>query len=348
MQSTAWLLWIAVLAMAIARPLCAQAVAQRPPLITEQAEQTIDKALGFLARSQSRDGSWRSGVQYGSYPCSMTSLAGMALLSSGSTPVEGRYAANVRRAVDYVVGCSTATGLISRPGEEQRAMYGHGFGMLFLAQAYGMEQDVTRQKRIKEVLDKAVELTGRSQSDMGGWLYTPDSGGDEGSVTITQVQGLRAARDAGIRVPKTIIDKAIDYIEKSADKDGGIRYTARGGGGARPPITAAAVAVLYNAGEYDNPVAAKAIGFMERMMNGDPKRALSGHQFYTMLYLSQAMYQAGDEKWNFYFPPIRDDLIRTQAADGSWNGDGVGTTYGTAIGLITLQLPYRYVPIYQR
>lgn len=339
---------LVALAVCVVSPAPAQRVPQRPPLITEQAQKAIEKASAYLARSQSRDGSWRSGTQYGAYPCTMTSLSGLALLTGGNTPVEGKYAANVRRAVDYVLSCSTNTGLISRPGEEQRPMYGHGFAMLFLAEAYGMEQDATRQNRIKRVLEKAVELTGRSQSDWGGWLYTPDSGGDEGSVTVTQVQGLRAARNAGIKVPKNIIDKAISYIEKSANNDGGIRYTARGGGSARPPITAAAVAVLYNAGEYENPVAGKALAYMERMMNGNPQRALSGHKFYTMLYLGQAMYQTGDEKWNAFFPSVRDDLIKTQSADGSWMGDSVGTTYGTAIALITLQLPYKYVPIFQR
>ena len=46
----------------------------------------------------------------------------------------------------------------------------------------------------------AVKLIARSQSGPGGWLYTPDSNGDEGSVTVTQIQALRACRNAGIRI----------------------------------------------------------------------------------------------------------------------------------------------------
>jgi hypothetical protein len=306
-------------------------------------------AQAFLARTQGRDGSWRAGGSYSSYPCSMTALAGTALLAGGHTPVEGKYSANVRRAVDYVLGCTSPSGLIARIGEEQRPMYSHGFGMMFLAEAYGMEQDTTRQARIKRVLEKAIALTGRSQSSYGGWLYTPDSGGDEGSVTITQVQALRAARNAGIKVPKEVIDKAIDYIEKSANKDGGIRYTARGGGSSRPPITAAAVAVLYNAGEYEHPVAERCLAYLKNLTKGgNNARVFSGHRFYSMLYMSQAMYMSSEQNWREYFPGVRDELIKTQSPDGSWMGDSVGTTYGTAIGLVTLQLPYRYLPIYQR
>ncbi len=34
--------------------------------------------------------------------------------------------------------------------------------------------------------------------------------------------------------------------------------------------------------------------------------------------------------------------------DGSWQGDYIGKAYGTAIALIILQLPYKYLPVYQR
>ena len=37
-----------------------------------------------------------------------------------------------------------------------------------------------------------------------------------------------------------------------------------------------------------------------------------------------------------------------RAADGSWNGDGIGQVYGTAIAVIILQLPYKYLPVFQR
>jgi hypothetical protein len=327
-------------------------VPQRPELITPEAEATIKKALKHLANTQGRDGAWRTGSHYGSYPTAMTSLAGLALMAGGNTPVEGEYAPQVRRAVDFVLSAANPqTGLIAAMGEEQRPMFSHGYAMLFLAEAYGMEQDKSRQKRIEAALVKAAELTTRSQSNDGGWLYTPDSGGDEGAVTITQVQGLRAARNAGVKVDKKTIERAINYIEKSANNDGGIRYTARGGGSSRPPITAAAVAVLYNAGQYEHPIAERCLAYIKKLMGtgrGSRLNNFSGHKFYTMLYLSQAMYLSSEENWNDYFPGVRDELIQTQSADGSWQGDSVGTTYGTSIALLTLQLPYKYLPILQR
>jgi squalene cyclase len=60
------------------------------------------------------------------------------------------------------------------------------------------------------------------------------------------------------------------------------------------------------------------------------------------------MYQRGGKDWADYFPKIRDRLLGMQAPDGSWTGDNVGTTYGTALAATILQLPYGYLPIAQR
>lgn len=329
---------------------------ERPEYITAKTETAIKKGLRFLAKHQARDGSWRSRGGYGGgYPTAMTSLAGLALLAGGNTPVEGEYSREVRRAVDYVItNADRTTGLIARLNEERSCMHGHGFAMLFLAEAYGMERDEKRQKIIRGVLERAIKLTQKSQSVQGGWLYTPDSGSDEGSVTVTQIQGLRACRNAGISVPKKVIDQACNYIKLSSLPDGGIAYRV-GQGGSRPAITAAAVAVMYSAGEYENEVALKALAYTKKLVKANRGQLHGGHKFYAMFYASQAMYLStvkndknNSDNWKIYFPPVRDDLLRTQSTAGSWQGDGVGDVYGTAIGCIVLQLPYGNLPILQR
>ena len=73
-----------------------------------------------------------------------------------------------------------------------------------------------------------------------------------------------------------------------------------------------------------------------------------GHYFYAHLYMSQAMYLSGDEKWLPYFRSMSKHLVDAQNDDGSWDGDHVGSAYGTAIGLYILQLPYKNLPINQR
>ena len=165
------------------------------------------------------------------------------------------------------------------------------------------------QQKLHKVLSKAVALICKAQSGAGGWYYTPDSRSDEGSVTVTQMQALRACRNAGIVVPKKTIDRAVGYIHKSANSDGGISYSMHGGG-SRPPITAAAVAVLYNAGKYDDPMAKKALKYAVRHLpvNGSN----NGHHYYAQLYLAQALYQTGDERWDKHYRKMSKWLLRVQ------------------------------------
>lgn len=317
-----------------------------PEGVNADIEAAIQRGLAFLARSQNRDGSWRSAGGRGEYPCAMTGLAGLAMLASGSTPTRGKYWRSIRRCTEYLISKQQPNGLIAAMTEENQSMYGHGFSTTFLGEVFGTEEDERRQQDLHRVLTLAVKLTARAQSSQGGWIYTPTSGGDEGSVTVTQMQALRACRNAGIVVPVETVNKAIKYIADSANSDGSIRYSLRGSSGGRPPITAAAVAVLYSAGKYDDPIASKALAYAKRTISVGGQGG--GHYFYSHLYLAQALYFEGGRDWTDYYGTMSKSLIRQQARDGSWTGDGVGTTYGTAIALIILQLPYANLTIYQR
>lgn len=333
----------------------AQSDAVRPPVpperlpegIDERTSAAIERGLAYLARTQDRQGSWANTGGYGAYPVAMTALAGMALLMDGNTTTQGRYAVQVDRATRFLMRSSTANGLIARTDQEPRPMYGHGFSMLYLSQLYGMTEDARRAAELRDILQRAVQLTGRAQSRFGGWIYTPDSGGDEGSVTITQVQALRSCRNAGIAVPKKVIDQAMEYLVKSQNSDGGIRYALnQRGGSSRAPITAAAVCCWFNAGEYENPLAKRALKYCKE--NIKPDGAYRGHDYYAHLYMAQALYVSSDSDWPEYFAKRRNFLLMGQRSDGSWMGDGVGDVYGTALALIILQLPYNQLPIMQQ
>ncbi len=329
----------------------ADVLSRLPPLITPETDRAIRRGLDFLIQRQASDGSWSEAGRgpFGAYSVSMTALSAMSLAASGSTPMRGPFAPHLNRAVTYLLKSQQTNGLICRRGEEEvRSMYGHGFSMLFLGQMLGMEADPERMAEIRRALARGVELTGRAQSPLGGWIYTPDSGGDEGSVTITQVQALRSCRDAGLAVPKRVINEAMGYLDKSIQPDGGIAYRV-GMAGSRAPITAAAVACWFNAGMYDDPRARRALNYCKKTVGiGPGQQGVWGHYFYAHLYLSQVMYLAGEDEWRDYFPRLRDHLLSVQNEDGSWDGDSVGQVYGTALALTILQLPYNYLPIYQR
>ena len=86
------------------------------------------------------------------------------MLMEGSTLREGRHADRLRRAVDWFLDNTRPSGQLGNPKnqiEAQRYMYGHGYGMLFLASIYGEEEDGDRRKKLEETLTKAVEFSGR-------------------------------------------------------------------------------------------------------------------------------------------------------------------------------------------
>jgi hypothetical protein len=348
------------------------APAARADEVPAKYREVTRKGLEWLVKQQFRDGHWEANG--GTYPTSMTALAGMALLMEGSTLREGKYADNLRRATDWVMDRSQRNGMIGNPNnptESQRYMYGHGFGVLFLASVYGEEEDGDRRKTLEEILTRGVEFIGKAQTPRGGWGYLTSADGngfDEGSVTITQVQALRAARNAGIVVPKSIVDKAHDYLQKCTTQRGGVIYSLHHGnafnGAERPPLTAAAVACLFNSGEYTSEYAKKWLKYCQTAIPVDKTgRDSFGHWEYTHYYYAQAIYTLGEEgfaklfpdskpadrlQWSKYKETIFDFLAGRQNADGSWAQGYIGPVYTTSCHLAILQLDNAALPIYQR
>jgi hypothetical protein len=316
--------------------------------LNEATQRAIDRGLEWVARTQSKLGHWTAQ----SYPTAMTALAGTALLSAGSTTVQGPYARHIRRAVDYLMGKARPNGLIGDPQRDNRYTYGHGFSMLFLSQILGEEEDLDRRKELIDVLTKAIEFSGRAQTKSGGWGYVSAADGndfDEGSTTITQVQGLRSCRNAGIPVPADVIERAKEYIYSCKNADGGISYSSRNRGSSRPAITAAALAALYNAGDYDSRHVPDMLAYCKKNLYRVASGAQHfGHWHYTYLYYSQVVYRGGGEEWIQFRDPLYNRIVSQQSADGSWTGDQIGPIYISAINLTILQLERAYLPIYQR
>ena len=319
-----------------------------PKHVTPEALRAVTKGLDYLSAQQAEDGSWITGGGQ-AYPVAMSGLAGTAFLAHGNSPTRGKYSRTVQGAVEFLVRCATPTGLITGPTQDNgQPMHGHGFALMFLASVYGMITKDSLRRQVGETVRKAVALTSQGQSAQGGWTYIPGAG-DEGSVTVTQVQALRAAQNAGFLVPKAVIDEAASYLEKCRTPEGGIQYSLFSRSGPRLPISAAAVATLYNAGQFDNPIAVDCLKYVwGQFQASEGWNKGGGHAYYTHLYASQGFYMAGDEYWDKYFPATRDQLISMQGPDGAWDGDGIGQIYGTSIAVIILQLPFKYLPVFQR
>lgn len=326
----------------------------RAETLEVRVNRVVGRGLDWVASTQSRMGSWTANDSR--YPTAMTALAGVALLQEGSTTTQGKYSKNVRLAVDYLLSHSRPNGLIGDQFKDDRYTYGHGYAMLFLSQVLGEEDDLGRRKELIDALTRAVEFSGNAQTAAGGWGYVSakdaaQGGGefDEGSTTITQVQGLRGCRNAGIPVPKEIIDKAIEYIRKCTMADGAVQYSSKGGG-PRPAISAAAVACLFNAGEYDSEYVPKLLKYCEANL-ADISNQGFGHWHYAHYYYSQVKYREDGKQWDGYREKVFNRLLGEATDNGKyvyWTQGYIGPIYTTSINLTILQLDKGTLPIYQR
>ena len=312
-----------------------------------KVQRVVADGLDWLASQQSRRGRWTA--NNGRYPTAITAMAGIALLCEGSTTTQGKYAPNIRATVDYLVANSRPNGLIGDPTLDDRYTYGHGFGMLFLSEVLGEEEDAARREELVDVLSRGVVFTGRAQTEAGGWGYVSARDGqgfDEGSTTITQVQALRGCRNAGIPVPKDIIDKAVEYIRRCTLPDGGVQYNSKGGGG-RPAITAAAIACLFNAGQYDSQYVPRLQAYCRKNLWNVSNQGF-GHWHYAHYYYAQVCYREGGKTWGEYRDKVYGRLLQEVNPEGYWVQGYIGPVYTTAINLTILQLETAALPIYQR
>lgn len=325
--------------------------AQNNPLaneMTPQLDRAVTRGLASLAAQQNPDGSWGD-VQFGR-SAAVTALACLALMADGNTPGRGVYGEQVAKGLEYILRSTTESGLIATDSANS-PMYGHGFATLFLGEVYGMTQgggDTDLADRTHRALVKAVRLIETSQNREGGWRYNPVPFDADTSVTICQIMALRSARNAGLEVSKDVVDKAVEYVRSCQNPDGGFRYQFSMGPSAWPR-SAAGIASLQYAGVYEDRAIDAGVGYIVGVaMPGAGMGESQIHYFYGHYYAVQAMFLQGGRAWERWWPAIRAELISRQRADGSWSDDSAGDDYGTAMALIVLQMPKRYLPIFQK
>jgi hypothetical protein len=326
----------------------------RPAVLSPEIQAAVDKGLAWLAGRQNANGSWtcrigqklmnnylgKDGDHVGT-----TALAGLAFMGGGSLPQRGRFGKETAKALDFVLGCvRREDGYITH---QSSRMYEHAFATLFLAEVYGMSP----REDVKNALKNAAGLIVRSQNVDGGWRYQPTPFDADLSVTVSTLQALRAARNVGIAVPKTTIDRAVTYIKGCSNPNGSFSYQLGGNQDTRTsfPLTACGVVSLYSLGDYQSKEVQQGV---EWLAGAAGRRAEPEwgefHYFYGHYYAAQAFYMARGAYWRNYWTRVSQDIVREQnKTDGHWEDD-VGPAYATAMACIILQIPCEYLPIFQK
>ncbi|GMU23882.1 MAG: hypothetical protein AMXMBFR13_39600 [Phycisphaerae bacterium] len=306
--------------------------------ITPETRERIQRGLDYLASNQSENGSF-----HGSYGrnTGIVSFIVLSHMATGVIPERGPRGRLVARSIDYVLQHAQLSGLISNPRDTAHGpMYEHAMSTLMLAEVWGMYD----RPGLLDALQRAINLIISCQNDQGGWRYQPRPADADVSVTVMQLIALRAAKNAGLSVPRRTFDSAIEYVKSCASASGGFMYQP-GVGGDGYARTAAGVCSLLACGDYESPEVLRAIAYLQERKQ--PEQRGDDHLHYGLYYAAQAMYQVPDPaQWTQWFPVARADLLGRQQADGSWEGEA-GPLYGTAMSILALSVPYRYLPIYQ-
>jgi hypothetical protein len=324
-------------------------------MITPDTESAINRGLDFLSQSQAADGSF-SGERGAGANVGVTALAALALLSGGHQPGKGKYGRVVSKAADYIISrgkANTPNGFLcsSPQADGHSAMYQHGFGALFLAELHGTFPDEDRRSKTRDMLERAIALTIKAQNNKGGWRYNTEPRDDDVSVSVAHLMALRAAKNAGVMIEKTVVDKAVGYIKSCQTAEGGYSYMPNAGPEAFPR-SAAAVVGLYCAGVYDGTHVEKGLKYLLRHIPSGQRATFQEfrqeHFYYGHYYAALAMWTAGGNYWAQWFPAIRNELLKKRDQSNVWSDQAFGSVYATALACIILQLPNNYLPIMQK
>lgn len=370
-------------------------------LVTNDQRRAVDRANQWIADHQQPGGIW--GEEKGTRVAD-TALCALALMAGGSTvtsgpplagggrgqeTLRGPHAKQVRAALQYLARLAWTDGAGRSPGyitdDAESQMHGHGFAMLTLAQACGnlapsslksiraflasgrTPAELPLADQVRWGLERAVRLTEAAQDvETGGWFYTPTEGGHEGSMTVTQIVALRAARDAGVAVNGVVMKRAYDYLRKSQnvtnpDLVGGFAYEMTHLDRVSYALTGAALSTMFGLGRYgedaeDKAIIERGLRFMDRRFADavNPDGESQQWFYYRWFYGSLTLYLSNDERRiRDQWPRLRRAILAFQRPDGSFRKLGPASEpgdeeYSTAMACLALEVPLETLPIFQR
>lgn len=322
---------------------------------TAASEAVVAKGLRWLARVQSPDGLWRLD---GNFPDKGTAndVAGTALgllpfLGAGKTHKASKDNNVYDKAIDKALNALLSL-QDKRTGAFSRDMYAHGLATIAITEAFGLSQDYS----LKKPAQLAINFILKAQHEGGGWRYSPGQAGDT-SVSGWQIMALKSGLLAGLDVPPVALRKAQTFLDSVvAPSTEGSGYTDP-----NPTPTMTAVALLcrqYLSGwGRQNLRLIKAVDNHIKPNSPRPERK----DVYYYYYATQVMHNLGGDDWKAWNVKMRDMLIASQDDDpnqptkwGSWSpaGDQWGRNGGrlmvTSLNLLTLEVYYRYLPLYYR
>ena len=346
-------------------------------------EVAIQSGLEFLARHQRDDGGWSlTGFDQDS-PLSQyqidsdtaaTGLAVLAFQGAGYNHREFKYAGQLKRALQWMLEHQQPDGGLYVESDNQSnasaRLYSHAIAALALTEAYGMTQDPELERAAQKALDY---ISATQDPQRGGWRYyaEPELRSSDTSVTGWMTMALKSGQLAGLRVRDRTLQGIESWLQVAVDTDSGSQFRYN-------PYAVDGQQVSRAHGRKVSP-SMTAVGLLMRVYSGwprDDQRFLSGAQSllkhlpsdantqlrdtYYWYYATQVLKHAGGESWDAWNRALHPLLVRTQVKSGelsgSWHphrpvpdrwGAHGGRLYVTTLNLLSLEVRYRLLPLYE-
>ena len=285
----------------------------------------------------------------------VTALSLLAFLGAGYTHEEGQYADQIDRTLSWLIRQQRADGFLGGKSTHFEQMYCHAMTTYALAEAYGMQSDLSSDRRLREPLMRAVNYIIENQNPDGGWRYVKGQSSDM-SIFGWQLMALKSAEIAGLTIPESTKAKMVVFLkERSQGPNKGLAGYRMIGGQPTPPTDSMTAEALFCKQMLrlprTDPASTEGVNFiMQRLPRG------SQHNLYFWYYGTLAMYQYGGDPWRQWNEALRETLIAEQRTRGhmagSWDpkapwGEYGGRIFSTALSTLCLEVYYRFLPLYQ-
>lgn len=328
---------------------------------SEESEIAVSSGLKWLAMHQRPNGSWNfdhRGDACGAEcadagtlteaTVAATSMALLCYLGAGHTHQKGTYQPQVSRGLKFLLKAYQQAEIAGdlRQIAGNSGMYAQGLATITLCEAYGM----TKDESLLEPAQRAVRFIEEAQHPTnGGWRYKlRDETGDT-SVVGWQIMALTSAEMADLKVRKLILTKASRYLD-SVSLGNGAYY-----GYTQPQKKASTTAIgllsrMYLGWNEKRPALKEGVEYLAQI-------GPSPDNMYHNYYATQVLHHWGGAPWTRWNAVMRDRLVSTQDkeghAAGSWaprdpHGRHGGRHYMTCLAILTLEVYYRHLPLYQR
>ncbi|MCG8587395.1 MAG: terpene cyclase/mutase family protein [Pirellulales bacterium] len=314
--------------------------------MTKGSEDATRKGNAFLKKCQNRDGGYGQDANSGQSDIGITAMVGLSMLAQGNTPIDGPKSRELRKITEFLlkaVDRMPANDITEQTNTQlQRKIGRHAhsfFAAAFLSQVLGEDWE---SRRVRRALQKLTRVISAAQQEDGTWgrgSWAPMLG------TVMGWVSLRGAHSVGISVQAD--------SEKTARKIVAQMKAFKGGGWMMQLYkNATGIRVLYALGEGNDATAKEMFKKVQDLIHNKANNVFSnagGEEYIAFHLITECMLQAGGEDWKRWFPTIREGLVKSQNADGSWTGHHCITsrTFCTAAAILVLQSPNRFLPISQ-